>query len=167
MKRPSPPYHILCIEDNPGDVELIREALSEFPVAHELSTVSNGIDALAFLRAPGGSADLILLDLNLPRMDGREVLGQLKNDPTLRHIPVVVITSSEAERDLLQTYQSYANCYVAKPVDLHEFLTVVQEVAKFWLLRAKLPPRLEQSDETREWDVVGETNNKSITDRRQ
>ncbi|MBI2818253.1 MAG: response regulator [Acidobacteria bacterium] len=167
MKPPSPPFHILCIEDNPGDVELVREALSEFPVALELTTVANGIDALAFCRAPGSCADLILLDLNLPKMDGREVLAQLKNDPTLRHIPVVVITSSEAERDLLQTYQSYANCYVAKPVDLHEFFTVVQEVVKFWLLRAKLPPRPEHCDETREWDVVGETNNKSITDRRQ
>lgn len=143
MKRASPPFHILCVEDNPGDVELLREALTDVPVAHDVSVVSSGIEALNFLRESGHCVDLILLDLNLPKMDGREVLAQLKNDPRLCHIPVVVVTSSEAERDLLQSYQLHANCYITKPVDLHDFLSAIQEVVKFWLLRAKLPPRLD------------------------
>lgn len=142
MKRSSPPFHILCIEDNPGDVELVREALAEVPIPHDMTVFSDGIEALNFLRESGGCADLILLDLNLPKMDGRAVLAQLKSDQSLCHIPVVVITSSEAERDLLHSYQLHANCYVTKPVDLHEFFSVIKDVAKFWLLRAKLPPRL-------------------------
>lgn len=134
----------LLVEDNPGDVRLTREALRESKVKNNLHVVSNGVDAIAFLRRKGPYADaprpdIILLDLNLPKMDGREVLAEIKADPLLRRIPVVVITSSEAEQDILRSYDLHVNCYVTKPVDLEQFMKVVQSVETFWLTIVKLP----------------------------
>jgi CheY-like chemotaxis protein len=137
---------ILLVEDNPGDVRLIVEGLHERTVRHNLHVVHDGVEALEFLRRTGRFADavrpdLILLDLNLPRMDGREVLGEVKSDPDLKTIPVVVLTTSRAEQDILQSYQLHANCYVTKPVDLEEFLEVIKSIEEFWLTTVTLPHR--------------------------
>jgi chemotaxis family two-component system response regulator Rcp1 len=149
MNEPVPvlgePVELLLVEDNPGDVELTREALTEARVRNHLAVVSDGVEALRFLRREGPHAgsprpDLILLDLNLPRMDGREVLAAIKRDPALRRIPVVVLTTSEAERDILEAYQLHANAYIVKPVDLDQFLGVVRSIESFWLAVVKLPP---------------------------
>jgi CheY-like chemotaxis protein len=142
------PIDILLIEDNPGDARLTREALREARVANRLSHVPDGVEAMAFLRQEGPYADaprpdLILLDLNLPRKDGREVLAELKADPRLRLIPVVVLTTSEAEEDILRTYELHGNCYITKPVDLEKFLHIVGMVENFWLAIVKLPGRCE------------------------
>ena len=142
----------LLVEDNPGDVRLTREALRESKVKNNLHVVSNGVDAIAFLRRQGPYADaprpdIILLDLNLPKMDGREVLAEIKADPVLRRIPVVVITSSEAEQDILRSYDLHVNCYVTKPVDLEQFMKVVQSVETFWLTIVKLPIEGEPEDD--------------------
>jgi chemotaxis family two-component system response regulator Rcp1 len=142
--RRARPIDILLVEDNPGDVRLIREAFHGGKVLNQLSTVSDGFQALAFLRKQGSYAqanrpDLILLDLNLPRKDGREVLGEIKADPNLRRIPVVIVTSSQAEEDILKSYNTYANCYVTKPVDLEKFVAVVRSIEDFWLTIVKLP----------------------------
>ncbi|HEX9939680.1 MAG TPA: response regulator [Longimicrobium sp.] len=139
------PVELLLVEDNPGDVELTREALAEARVRNRLAVVSDGVEALRFLRREGPHAgsprpDLILLDLNLPRMDGREVLAAIKRDPALRRIPVVVLTTSEAERDIVEAYQLHANAYIVKPVDLDQFLGVVRSIESFWLAVVKLPP---------------------------
>jgi CheY-like chemotaxis protein len=132
---------VLLVEDNPGDVDLVVEGLRELPC--DLSVANDGVAALDALRrgaAEGrGLPDLILLDLNLPRMDGREVLATVKREPTLLHIPVVILSSSRAERDLLDTYRMHANCFVTKPVDLERFLSSVAAVARFWLEVASLP----------------------------
>ena len=138
------PIEILLVEDNPGDVELTREALHETKVHMELSVVPDGVEAMAFLRRAGRYAeaprpDLILLDLNLPRKDGRGVLAEVKADPALRHIPVVVLTSSEAEQDIARAYELHANCYVTKPVDLDQFVKIVQSIEQFWLSVVRLP----------------------------
>jgi CheY-like chemotaxis protein len=137
------PFEILLVEDNPGDVDLVGEALAGLDVATSVSVASNGIEALAKLRRDssdgGARPDLIFLDLNVPRKDGREVLAELKGDPELKLIPVVVLTSSEAERDLRNVYGLHANCLVSKPVDLEEFLACVQATARFWLSVAKIP----------------------------
>lgn len=135
---------ILLVEDNPGDARLTMEALREAKVHNRLSWVTDGDQALAFLRRQGPHAqaprpDLILLDLNLPRKDGREVLASIKADPGLRCIPVVVLTTSQAEEDILRAYHLNANCYVTKPVDLEQFLKVVQAIKDFWLTIVKLP----------------------------
>lgn len=135
---------LLLVEDDPGDVELTREALEEAKVRNRLHVVSDGVEAMAFLRRDGRYAeaprpDLILLDLNLPRMDGREVLGQLKKDTLLRRIPVVVLTTSEAEKDILEAYELHANAYIVKPVDLAQFLEIVKSIEGFWLAVVKLP----------------------------
>lgn len=127
------PAEILLVEDNPADVRLTREALHEGKVRNSLSVASDGVEALEFLRRQGRHADaptpdLILLDLNLPRKDGREVLEEIKADPALRHIPIVVLTSSQAEQDILRAYDLHANCYVTKPVDLDQFIHVVQSI---------------------------------------
>lgn len=140
------PIDILLVEDNPGDVRLMREALRDGKLLNQLSTVSDGEQALAFLRKQGNYAkvsrpDLILLDLNLPRKDGREVLGEIKADPDLRSIPVVIVTSSQAEEDILKSYNTYANCYVTKPVDLEKFVAVVRSLEDFWVSIVKLPPK--------------------------
>jgi len=139
------PIEILLVEDNPGDVRLTLEALKEGKVRNNLNVVSDGVEALAFLRHQGEYSqaprpDLILLDLNLPKKDGREVLGEIKGDEAFRRIPVVVLTTSRAEEDILKSYDLYANCYVTKPVDLERFLTVVKSIEDFWLTVVKLPP---------------------------
>ena len=141
----SRPVEILLVEDNPGDVRLTREALREGKVRNNLHVTPDGVEALAFLRRTGsyGGAvrpDLILLDLNLPRKDGREVLEEIKADPSLRHIPVVVLTSSQAEQDIIRAYDLHANCYVTKPVDLDQFIHVVKSIEDFWFTIVKLPP---------------------------
>jgi chemotaxis family two-component system response regulator Rcp1 len=139
------PMEILLVEDNPGDVRLTREALKESPVPHRLHVAADGVKAMEFLRRQGEHEsavrpDLVLLDLNLPRMDGREVLGQIKGDPALRRIPVVVLTSSEAAGDVGGAYDLHANGYVAKPVDLDRFIHAVRSIADFWFGVVKLPP---------------------------
>jgi CheY-like chemotaxis protein len=144
-QTPGQAIEILLVEDNPGDVELTEEALNGGKVRNRLHVVTDGVEAMAFLRREGKYADaptpdLILLDLNLPRKDGREVLAEIKADPHLGRIPVVVLTTSEAERDVLQTYELHANCFVTKPVDLHQFLEVVKSIEGFWLTVVKLPP---------------------------
>ena len=138
------PVEFLLVEDNPGDVRLTKEALKDSKVRNNLNVLRDGLSALAFLRreAPYENAprpDIILLDLNLPKMDGRELLSHIKADPKLKRIPVVVITSSEAEQDILRTYDLHVNCYVTKPVDLDQFIKVVQSIETFWLTIVQLP----------------------------
>ncbi len=139
------PIDILLVEDNPGDVRLTREALKEGKVLNTLHIVGDGIEALEFLRHEGKYAkavhpDIILLDLNLPKMDGRELLARIKTDPALLRIPVVILTTSKAEEDILKSYDLHANCYITKPVDLDQFITVVKSVEEFWFTIVKLPP---------------------------
>ena len=139
------PIEILLVEDNPGDVRLTQEAVREAKIRNTLNVVNDGEQAIAYVRRQGEYADrprpdLILLDLNLPRKDGREVLQDLKSDPDLHRIPVVVLTSSAAEQDILRTYDLYANAYVTKPVDLEQFMRVVSSIQDFWLNIVKLPP---------------------------
>lgn len=134
----------LLAEDNPGDVRLTQEALRESKISNNLNVVKDGVEALAFLRKEGQYADaptpdVVLLDLNLPKKDGREVLAEIKSDPQLKRIPVVIVTSSEAEKDILRTYDLHANCYVSKPVDLDQFIKVIQAIESFWLTIVKLP----------------------------
>ncbi|MBA2669617.1 MAG: response regulator [Gemmatimonadetes bacterium] len=138
------PIEILLVEDNPGDVRLTREALSECGVQNRLNVATDGVEALAFLRRQGvfrdaARPDVIFLDLNLPRKDGREVLMEIKQDPALMSIPVVVLSSSQAEEDIVGAYQLHANCYVTKPMDLDQFVSVVRSIENFWFLIAKLP----------------------------
>ncbi len=135
---------ILLVEDNPGDVRLTQEALADAKVANEMHVASDGIDALAWLRREGKFVDaprpdLILLDLNMPRMDGREVLAEIKKDSALKSIPVVVLTTSDADEDILKSYELHANCYITKPVDFEQFVKVVQTIENFWLTLVKLP----------------------------
>ncbi len=144
--NPSRPIEILLVEDNYGDVRLTEEVLRESTVASSLSTVVNGEEAMAFVRREGAHSqaprpDLILLDLNLPRKDGREVLNELKSDPDLRRIPVVVLTTSRADRDILMSYDLHANCYIHKPIEYEAFSHAIHSIEQFWLLTAQLPPR--------------------------
>jgi CheY-like chemotaxis protein len=145
VTRPSGrPIEILLVEDNPGDVRLTVEGLNEGKVRNNLHVARDGVEALAFLRRQGQFADavrpdLILLDLNLPRKDGREVLSEIKSDPELKTIPVVVLTTSRAEQDVLHSYQLQANCYITKPVGLEQFITVVKSIEDFWLTVVTLP----------------------------
>lgn len=137
---------VLLVEDDPGDVLMTQEAFEEHKVHNRLNIVNDGVDALAYLRREGEYADaarpdLILLDLNLPRMDGREVLSKIKNDHSLRQIPVVVLTTSQAEEDVLRSYQLHANAYVTKPVDFERFIAVVRQIDEFFVSVVKLPPR--------------------------
>lgn len=139
------PIDILLVEDSPADVRLTREALKEAKVLNMLHVVQDGMAALEFLRRQGQYAgspqpDLILLDLNLPRRDGREVLGEIKCDEQLKHIPVVVLTTSRAEEDVVRSYNLHANAYVTKPVDLKQFLEVIRVIEEFWLAVVTLPP---------------------------
>jgi len=139
------PIEILLVEDNPGDVRLTKEALKEGKVYSNLHTVKDGVEAMEFLRREGKyrnvpRPDIILLDLNLPKKDGREVLQEIKTDGELKRIPVVVLTTSKAEEDVLRTYDLHANCYVTKPVDLEKFMVVVQTIDSFWLTVVTLPP---------------------------
>jgi CheY-like chemotaxis protein len=139
------PVEILLVEDNPGDERLTREALKEGKVYSNLHWVKDGVEAMEFLRRQGKyqdapRPDIILLDLNLPKKDGREVLQDIKNDDALKRIPVVVLTTSKAEEDVLRTYNLHANCYVTKPVDLEKFIVVVKSIDVFWLTVVTLPP---------------------------
>jgi chemotaxis family two-component system response regulator Rcp1 len=139
------PLEVLLVEDSPGDVRLTKEALKDAKVHINLRVVRDGIDAMAFLMREGEYAtvprpDLILLDLNLPRKDGREVLREIKENPELKSIPVVILTTSASEADILRSYLLHANCYITKPVNLDGFLTVVKSIDSFWLSVVKLPP---------------------------
>lgn len=136
---------ILLVEDNPGDVRLTQEVFKEGKIRNRLSVVWNGEEALAYLRKEGRFAhasrpDMILLDLNLPRKGGREVLAEIKSDPKLKCIPVVILTTSEAEQDIVESYNQHANCYIVKPVDLDQFIGVVKTIEGFWLQIVRLPP---------------------------
>jgi chemotaxis family two-component system response regulator Rcp1 len=138
------PVDVLLIEDNPGDVRLTKEALKDAKLKIHMHVVGDGMEAMAFLRKQGKYAssprpDLVLLDLNLPKKDGRQVLAEIKDDTDLKRIPVVIITSSKAEEDVLKSYNLHANCYVTKPLDLDQFITVVQSIEQFWLTIVKLP----------------------------
>lgn len=138
------PIEILLVEDNPGDVRLIVEALRDGKVQNKLHIAKDGMEATAFLHREGEYADalypdLILLDLNLPKKDGPEVLAEIKEDPALKHIPVVILTSSQEEEDIVKTYNLRANCYVTKPIDLEQFIIVVKSISDFWLTIVKLP----------------------------
>jgi CheY-like chemotaxis protein len=134
------PISVLLVEDDPGDVVLIQEAFVHNKVSNSLHVVGDGVEAMKFLRAPGNNRpDLILLDLNLPRKDGREVLAEVKGDPALRSIPVVVLTTSKAEEDILRSYDLHANAYVTKPVDFTRFIEVVRQIDEFFVTVVKLP----------------------------
>jgi len=136
--------HILLVDDNEGDVLLTREALEEAKIVNRISVAYDGMQALRFLKkeppfVDQESPDLILLDINLPRMDGMEVLGVIKSDPELKRIPVIMLTTSSSEKDILASYDNYANCYITKPVDLERFMDVVRTIEDFWISIVKLP----------------------------
>jgi chemotaxis family two-component system response regulator Rcp1 len=135
---------ILLVEDNPGDVRLTQEIFKESKVLNNLSVVANGIEAMAFLHREGKYVnapcpDLIMLDLNLPKKDGREVLAEIKSSDNLKRIPVVVLTISKAEEDIIKSYELNANCYITKPIDLDQFINIVKSIEDFWLTIVKLP----------------------------
>ncbi len=136
---------ILLVEDSPSDIDLTKEALDEGKIIHELFVVEDGLAAMQFLRKEGPYGDMprpdvILLDLNLPKKDGREVLVEIKSDESLKRIPVIVLTTSAAEEDICSTYEHYANCYITKPVDVEDFIRVLRSFSDFWLAFVKLPP---------------------------
>ena len=136
---------ILLVEDNPGDARLARESLKDSKIRNNITVARDGIEAMEFLRHQGAHADaprpdLILLDLNLPRKDGREVLAEIKADPEFKRIPVVILTISKDEEDVIKTYNLHANCFITKPIDLEQFLKVVKAIEDFWLTIVKLPP---------------------------
>jgi chemotaxis family two-component system response regulator Rcp1 len=144
MRENGRPIEILLVEDSPGDARLVQEAFKEGKVVNNLTVVTDGVQAMDFLRRQGQYAgaprpDLILLDLNLPKKDGREVLAEIKADDGLKTIPVVILTMSQAEEDILKTYNLHANCYITKPVDLEQFFKAVQLIEDFWLTVVKLP----------------------------
>ena len=145
VSEPGKAIEILLVEDNAGDVRLTLETLKDTKLLNHVSVVKDGVEAMAFLRCEGKYAtaprpDLILLDLNLPKKDGREVLAEIKADERLRRIPVVVLTTSSAELDILRTYDLHANCYITKPVDLDQFTTVLRAIEQFWFTIVRLPP---------------------------
>ena len=145
IRNAGEPVEILLVEDNPGDYRLTKEALKEGKVYNNLHWAQDGVEAIDFLKRQGKHAkaprpDIILLDLNLPKKDGREVLSEIKGDDDLRKIPVVILTTSKAEEDVLKSYDLHANCYVTKPVDLDKFIVVVQSIDRFWLTVVTLPP---------------------------
>jgi len=136
--------HILLVDDNEGDILLTREALGEARIINRISVAYDGVDALRFLKKQppfrdSEAPDLILLDINLPRMDGKEVLSIIKNDPDLKRIPVIMLTTSSSEKDILTSYDNHANCYITKPVDLDRFMSVVRTIEDFWISIVKLP----------------------------
>ncbi|ARJ67871.1 response regulator [Magnetospirillum sp. ME-1] len=146
LRSASEAFEILLVEDNPGDARLAQEALKEGRMTSRLKVVVDGVEAMSFLRREGPYAgsprpNLILLDLNLPRKDGRQVLAELKADEDLRRIPVVVLTTSQAEQDVLRSYDLHANCYITKPVDLDRFISVVRSIEEYWCSVVTLPPR--------------------------
>ena len=145
-QAPSRPIEILLVEDDPGDVLMTREAFEDYKIANRLTVVTNGEDAIAYLRRQGRFADtptpdLILLDLNLPRRNGREVLADIKGDASLRRIPVVILTTSDAEEDVIAAYDLHANAYVRKPVDFEQFVAAVRAIDDFFITVVRLPPR--------------------------
>lgn len=149
VSRSGRPIEILLVEDNAPDVRLTKEALKEGKVRNNLAVVSDGVEALDYLYRRGSYAnatrpDIILLDLNLPRKDGREVLAEIKADPSLRRIPIVVLTTSSAEEDVIKTYDLHVNCYITKPVDMEQFVSVVKAIDSFWFEVVRLP----SSDDT-------------------
>ncbi|HUQ40731.1 MAG TPA: response regulator [Acidimicrobiales bacterium] len=140
------PIEVLLVEDDPGDVLMTQEAFADYRIANRLNVVSNGEDAIAYMRKEGRfvdavTPDLVLLDLNLPRRDGREVLRDIKGDPVLRRVPVVVLTTSEAEEDVLASYDLHANAYVRKPVDFEQFVAAVRAIDDFFITVVRLPPK--------------------------
>ncbi|OEU55729.1 MAG: response regulator [Desulfuromonadales bacterium C00003096] len=150
MRQTAKPIEILLVEDNPGDVRLTQEVLRDGKMNNNLYVAKDGVDAVTFLRREGAYTDapvpdMILLDLNLPKKDGREVLAEIKADPLLKRIPVVVLTTSKAEQDIHKAYDLHANCYITKPVDLDQFIRVVTSIENFWLTIVKLP-RGEEDD---------------------
>ncbi|GIV95353.1 MAG: response regulator [Herpetosiphonaceae bacterium] len=143
---PGHPIEILLVEDNPGDVRLIQEVMAETRIQNVIYVTRDGVEALAFLRREGAykacpRPDLILLDLNLPRKDGREVLREIKQSSDLHYIPVVIFTTSQDEEDILSAYDMHANCYIAKPVELNQFIKAIRSVEDFWFTVVKLPPK--------------------------
>jgi CheY-like chemotaxis protein len=139
------PIEILLIEDSPSDAALTIEALQAGKIVNNLNRVADGVEAMAYLRKQGKFAessrpDLVMLDLNLPKKDGREVLQELKSDPSLKLIPIIVLTTSRADKDVLQSYALNANCYITKPVDFQQFIDVVRSIERFWLSVVTLPP---------------------------
>jgi CheY-like chemotaxis protein len=139
--------NILLVEDNPGDIRLVREALGECGMNHHLEVVVDGVEALEYLRREktslhGSLPDLIILDLNLPKKDGREVLMEIKGDSELRRVPVVIFSSSKAEADILSSYDHHANCYICKPLDLDAFIEVVEQIGRFWIDTVILPTKV-------------------------
>ena len=144
-KAQGKPIDILLVEDNPGDADLAKVALGDSKIKNNLFVVEDGVEAMDFLRNMGEYADaprpdLVLLDLNLPKKDGRTVLGEIKSDESLKMIPVVILTTSRDEEDILRSYNLHANCYITKPIDLDQFLKVVKSIENFWLTIVKLPP---------------------------
>ena len=144
MSEATKPFEILLVEDNPGDVLLTQEAFRESHLAHRLSTVEDGEQASRFLYRLGEyrdapRPDVILLDLNLPKKDGRELLAEIKEDAALRHIPIIVLTTSDAEQDVWKAYKLHANCYLTKPINLDEFLRKIRSLEDFWLTVVSLP----------------------------
>jgi len=140
------PVEILLVEDNEGDARLAQEALRDSKIINNVSVVEDGVEAMAFLHKRGKYAnssrpDLVLLDLNLPKKDGREVLAEIKADDDLKRIPVVILTTSKAEEDIIRSYDLHANCYITKPIDLTQFMKVVKSIEDFWLTVVKLPPK--------------------------
>ncbi|MGF1991196.1 MULTISPECIES: response regulator [Nostoc] len=139
------PIEVLLVEDNPGDAQLTRIALEDSKISIHLNVVEDGVEAMAFLRKQGkyveaAHPDIVLLDLNLPKKDGREVLAEIKVDDNLKRIPVVVLTTSQAEEDILKAYNLSANCYITKPVDFDQFVKIVKSIENFWFAIVKLPP---------------------------
>ncbi|QKQ73903.1 response regulator [Nostoc sp. TCL240-02] len=139
------PIEVLLVEDNPGDAQLTRIALEDSKISIHLNVVEDGVEAMAFLRkqekyVKAAHPDIVLLDLNLPRKDGREVLAEIKGDEKLKRIPVVILTTSQAEEDILKAYNLCANCYITKPVDFDQFVKIVQSIENFWFAIVKLPP---------------------------
>ncbi len=146
MNLPKKEIRILLVEDNPGDVRLTKEALKESKLINDLVVVGDGVEAMNYLKKGGSHAftdlpDLILLDLNLPKKDGREVLAEIKADENLKKIPVVVLTISKSEEDILKSYNLHANCYITKPIDFGQFIKVVRSIEDFWFTIVKLPNR--------------------------
>ncbi|GBE05850.1 MAG TPA: response regulator [Nitrospirae bacterium] len=144
MEESMRPFNILLVEDNAGDIRLVKEGLKEGKLYHNLHVVEDGEKAMEFLRQEAEFSgaprpDIVLLDLNLPRKDGREVLAEIKNDMKLKNIPIIVLTTSDAEQDITKTYEHHANCYVTKPVDFEQFNRVITAIEKFWFTIAKLP----------------------------
>lgn len=139
------PVEILMVEDNPGDIRLTMEAVKDAKISNNINVVNDGVEAMDYLQRKGKYTqavrpDLILLDLNLPRKNGTEVLKEIKEDPDLRRIPVVILTVSQAEEDIIRTYNLHANCYIKKPIEFNEFIKVIQALEDFWFSIVKLPP---------------------------